>query len=119
MFAATADTTNIWLLIAAVAAIVTLVAAVPYIGRGRAIATIKLQASEITARDEAIIHRDQVIGGLRTEIVDSERRCDEKLHEQDRRHTAEIAELRGRLDATTPEFARSIAAYLRDEGVRG
>lgn len=45
-----------------------------------------------------------------------EKRCDDRLAEQDRRHAVEIAELRGQVSALTPEFAKSLAGFLRSEG---
>lgn len=67
-------------------------------------ATIDLLRSELAVEKDARIAQ--------------EGRCTEQLKEQDRRHAVEIAELRGRVASMTPEFARTLAGMLREEGVR-
>lgn len=85
--------------------------AIPWLRSSRASATIKLQESEITARDSAIDR-------FHSELVELEERCREREADLERRHTTEIGKLTGRLDAMTPVFAAQVAKLLYEEGVR-
>jgi hypothetical protein len=66
-------------------------------------ATIELLRSELTVEKDARLAQEQ--------------RCTDQMKEQDRRHSVEIAELRGQVSAMTPEFARTLAGLLRENGV--
>jgi hypothetical protein len=68
-------------------------------------ATIELLRSELTVEKDARLAQEQ--------------RCAERMAEQDRRHSTAIAELRGQVSAMTPEFARTLAGLLKEEGVHG
>jgi hypothetical protein len=82
---------------------VSLAVAWPFVRRKQALASLELLRSELAIESQA--RKDQA------------ERCTAELKEQDRRHSVEIAELRGRLAAQTPEFARTLAGFLREEGI--
>lgn len=89
----------IWAVIGGVIAVGLLFAGIlPRIRTERAKGVIDLQAAEIEAYRGAIAAQDQ--------------RYDEKLRQSDARYQREIGELRGRVDAMTPEFARTLAGFL-------
>lgn len=92
---------------------------IPAIRTQRAKGTIDLQAAQITAYEKAITDMQ---GTHSKEIRELEDRCRQREHEMERRHMKEIGELRGRIDAMTPEFAGSLASQiadnLRKDGIR-
>jgi hypothetical protein len=87
-------------------------AVIPNIRTKRAQATIELQNAEIVAYEKAVSR-------FRDDLAASEKRCQVELAAMDRRHADEIGELKGRIEALTPEFARTVADLLREEGIRG
>lgn len=82
--------------------------ALPAIRTQRAKGVIDLQATEIEAYKDALEAQG--------------RRYDDKLALMESRHQREIGELRGRIDAMTPDFASTLAGLLvpllRDGGVK-
>lgn len=53
----------------------------------------------------------------KTAREDQERRCIAQVSEIERRYAKEIGELRGQIGALTPQFAKTLAELLREEGV--
>lgn len=104
-----------WSVVAAIAAaIVGLLVAVPAVRAGRAKATIDLQAAELAAEREA---RESQARRFEDQLRAQDERCQAREREMERRHVKEIGELRGMISALTPDFARTLARMLREEGV--
>lgn len=87
-------------------------AVIPGIRTKRAQATIELQNAELAAYERAV-------NRFKEELAASEQRCQLQLAGMERRHADEMGELRGRVEALTPEFARKLAGFLREEGIHG
>jgi hypothetical protein len=110
---------TVWTVIAGVCALAVLIGAgIPATRALRAKATIDLQAAELTAYKEAMSAQEQ---RFHQSLTDLEERCKSREQEQERRHTKEIAELRGQVEKLAPQFARTlatlVAAALREEGI--
>jgi hypothetical protein len=80
----------------------------------RAKGTIDLQAAELTAYEQALSAQ---AARFTEQLNQLEERCRTREEEAARRHSRELGELKGRIDAMTPEFARTLAGLLRGEGV--
>lgn len=87
-------------------------AAIPAVRTNRAKATIDLQNAELVAYQKAVDR-------FKDDLAASENRCQAQLTAMERRHADEMGELRGRIEAMSPEFARTLADLLREEGVHG
>ena len=101
-----------WVVTLLVGLVVLFGAAIPAVRTNRAKATIELQNAELAAYQKAIDR-------FKDELAASEQRCHAQVSLMERRHADEMGELRGRIEALTPEFARKLAAYLREEGLHG
>lgn len=101
------DSGFFWAALTVIASLVIIFGgALPAIRTQRARGVIDLQATEIKAYKEALEAQAQ--------------RYDNRLSGMEARHQREIGELKGRVDAMTPDFASTLAGLLipmlRDEG---
>lgn len=113
------DSGFVWGLVATIVAVALLFGGVvPAVRTQRAKATIDLQAAEITAYSDAL---DAQETRFTTALHELEERCREREKAAELRYAKDLGELRGRIDAMTPEFASTLATMLvpllKDGGV--